>query len=281
MSTIAPLAPRSKRPRREPELTFLRLVPGNSVVHRLWAGTKVLVVAMVAIVTFDLADVARARGRDRVLLRRGRVARASRSARSRGCRAASWLLLAIGAFLSLWSTANPILHIGAIGVSIGGLGQWTLFTMLAVVLIMFGALIGWTTPLGEVAPALSTLSRPLRWIRLPVDEWVMASALAIRCLPLMIDEIRSLAAARRLRAHDAEGRPRAAQRSLLLETHDLMATAIVVAIRRARDLGDAMTARGGITGGVSASRSRFGVADVVVLVGTLALCVGALAVLHL
>ncbi len=90
--------------------------------------------------------------------------------------------------------------------------------MLAVVLVTSGALIGWTTPLGEVAPALSRLGRPLRWLRLPVDEWVIAIALAIRCLPLLIDEIRILGAARRLRAHDdgearepARGDPRRAR----------------------------------------------------------------------
>ena len=34
-----------ERARREPELTFLRLVPGDSFVHRLWAGTKLIAVA--------------------------------------------------------------------------------------------------------------------------------------------------------------------------------------------------------------------------------------------
>ena len=278
MTAIAPPATRAKKPRREPELTFLRLVPGTSVVHRLWAGTKLLVVAIIAIVTFVSPNWPVLAGTVLYFFVAIVFARIPLGAFPRLPRA-FWALLAIGAFLSLWSATEPIVHVGAIGFSVGGLGQWTLLTLLAAVLIVFGALIGWTTPLGEVAPALSTLARPLRWLRLPVDEWVMATALAIRCLPLMIDEIRSLAAARRLRAHDAEGRPRAAQRSLLLEAHDLMATAIVVAIRRARDLGDAMTARGGITGGVSASRSRFGVADVVVLAGTLALGVGALVVL--
>ena len=51
--------------RREPELTFLRLVPGDSPVHRLWAGTKLLVAAELALVGFDRADVVDARCRSR------------------------------------------------------------------------------------------------------------------------------------------------------------------------------------------------------------------------
>ncbi len=157
-------------------------------------------------------------------------------------------MVAISALLSMWSSAKPVKYVGGIGLSIGGLNEWALFTALAVVLVVSGAIVGWTTPLGEIAPALSRLGRPLRWVRLPVDEWVIAIALAIRCLPLLIEEIRMLGAARRLRAQPPPTResPRAAMRAVLAETHDLLSTAIVVSIRRARDLADAIVARGGL-----------------------------------
>ena len=38
------------RKRREPELTFLRLVPGDSPIHQLWPGTKILIAAELALV---------------------------------------------------------------------------------------------------------------------------------------------------------------------------------------------------------------------------------------
>jgi energy-coupling factor transport system permease protein len=173
--------------------------------------------------------------------------------------------------------------VAGIGLSLGGLDQWAQFTALAAVLVFSGALIGWTTPLGEVAPALAQLGRPLRWLRLPVDEWIIAIGLAIRCLPLLIDEMRVLAAARRLRAHedDPQERPRATVRNMLVETHDLMATAIVASIRRARDLADAIVARGGITTGGELPGARFHFDDAVVLLATTALCIVSLAVLHL
>lgn len=37
-------------------------------------------------------------------------------------------------------------------------------------------------------PALARLMRPLRWFRLPVDEWAVAIALCLRGLPLLIEE---------------------------------------------------------------------------------------------
>jgi energy-coupling factor transporter transmembrane protein EcfT len=273
---------RPRRARRETELTFLRLVPGNSVVHRLWAGTKVLVAAELALMvsispTWAIIGIAAA-----VVVAELLVARIPLGAFPR---LPNWFFgaLAISAFLNLWSSIKPIAHVGGIGLSLGGLEEWARFTALAVVLVTSGALIGWTTPLGEVAPALSRLGRPLRWLRFPVDEWVIAIALAIRCLPLLIEETRLLAAARRLRMHDDESRdsPRAVVRRALIETQDLLATAIVVSIRRARDLAEAIEARGGLGAGNVARGARFRFIDGLVLLGTTSLCAVSLVVLHL
>jgi energy-coupling factor transporter transmembrane protein EcfT len=277
-------APRQRAPkqRRETELTFLRLVPGTSAVHRLWAGTKLVVAAELALMlsispTWTMVAVTAG-----VVLLELLVARIPLGAFPR---LPNWFfgIMAVSALLSMWSSAKPVRHVGGIGLSMGGLNEWALFTAFAAVLVMSGALVGWTTPLGEIAPALARLARPLRWLRLPVDEWVIAVALAIRCLPLLIEEIRTLAAARRLRAQEPppHERPRAAMRAVLIETHDLLATAMVVSIRRARDLADGMVARGGLGAAGNVPGTRFQAGDAVVLVATTTLCVVTLAVLHL
>jgi energy-coupling factor transporter transmembrane protein EcfT len=247
----------------------------------LWAGTKLLVAAGLATVlsispSWAMIGVGTAVVVFGLLCARIPVGAFPRLPRW------FYIALVVGAALNLWSGTAPLVHLGPVDLSIGGVSEWARFTLLAVVLITSGALIGWTTPLGDVAPALSRLARPLRWLRLPVDEWIVAIALAIRCLPLLIDEIRTMAAARRLRAHDENG-PQETRtvRHLLIETHDLLATAIVASIRRARDLAEAMEARGGIGGAVSATRTAPGVLDAFVLVAATALFVVCLTVLHL
>jgi len=160
----------------------------------------------------------------------------------------------------------------------------TVWTLLALVLIASGAIIGWTTRLGDVAPALQRMIGPLRRLRMPVDEWIVAIALAIRCLPLLIDESRTLNAARRLRTHDEHGNPTSGGRTtrgLIDESLDLLAAAIVASVRRARDLAEAIIARGGTGGSVSEGRSAPGVLDWFVLAGAAALYGVSLAVLHL
>jgi energy-coupling factor transporter transmembrane protein EcfT len=267
--------------KRETELTFLRYIPGATVVHRLWAGTK-LVVAFELALALSIAPTWRMLALTVAVVAIGLLA--GRIPFGAVPRLPMWFFvaMAIGGAVSMLSNADPMIDLGALKLSLGGLGDWALFTAIAIVLITSGAIIGWTTPLGDIAPALSTLLRPLRWLRFPVDEWIVAIALAIRCLPLMIDEMRTLLAVRRLRTHvETAEQPKASFQGLLMEAIDILTTAIVLSIRRARDLADAMIARGGIHGGVSATRTKLGFADVLVLLGITALCVVAVAVLHL
>ena len=122
-----------------------------------------------------------------------------------------------------------------------------------VVLILGAAVVGWTTPLGEIAPAVSRLLAPFRLIRVPVDELAAAVALCVRSLPLMVDEIRTLVAARRLRP--APPRPgRTTIERWLDELVDLLTAALAVSVRRSGELAEAITARGGI--GLIAARTR-------------------------
>ena len=267
-------APRAHK-RREAELTFLRLVPGNSPVHRLWPGTKLIAAAELALVASIAPTWLTLGVLAGVVLVGLLVARIPLGAFPRFPRFV-YLMILFGLFLNSLSTTPTVVHIGPLPVSLGALSQATRFLLLALVMVISAALIGWTTPLGAVAPALARLGRPLRVLRLPVDEWVVAIALALRCLPLLMDEMRTLAAARRLRHRDADEMRQA--RGSIIELHDLVSTAIIVALRRARDLADAITARGGVGAINDGHDGHFGWRDAVTLFAVTAI-VGTLVVI--
>jgi energy-coupling factor transporter transmembrane protein EcfT len=246
--------------RRPAEIHLLRLVPGDTPVHRMWAGTKLIAVAGLSLaLSLQPTWTAIAIGAGFVLLSL-LVARIPVGAAPRLPR---WFLvgLAIGAALSMQSSRSPNTHVFGIAVSLGGLEEWTRLTAFALVILTAAAVVSWTTPLAEVAPALVRLGSPLRRVRVPVDEWAITVALSIRCLPLLIDEVRTLAAARRLRQHDEGSGGRRWRRSRG-QPQDLLVTALVVSLRRAHDLADAIEARGGF-GMVSDSHSRPGRRDAI------------------
>jgi energy-coupling factor transporter transmembrane protein EcfT len=265
-------APR-QRARRPVELNLLRPVPGDTPVHRLWAGTKLvglaaLVVSLSYRPTWPAIGVVG--GFVLAVLLLARVAPGAAPKLPRWF----WVVLGFGAILSLRATRAPMVKFGPTSLSLGALEQWALYTVLALVLLVSAALVSWTTPLAEVAPALATLGRPLRWLHLPVDEWAVAAALSIRCLPLLTDEIRTLTAARRLRHRE---RPKDQPRFeyWMIEAQDLLLASLAVSLRRARDLGEAIEARGGF-GAVADARPGPRLADLVAILAVGATIAGAI-----
>ncbi|MBV8981665.1 MAG: energy-coupling factor transporter transmembrane protein EcfT [Acidimicrobiia bacterium] len=223
------------------ELHFLRYVPGTSPVHKMWAGTKLLVVAgigiaVVAVPTWPAQAIAFA-----VLAAALITCRVSLTAAPRP---PLWFfyLLAFAGFLALTAGGKPEIHTPALTLGFGGLIDWIRFTTLTVVVLGFAVVLGWTTHLADLGPALTRLFAPLRLVRAPVDEVVAAVTLCVRCLPLLVDELRTLYAVRRLRHPEVP----TTMKGEVLNLHDLLVGALVSAMRRAREMADAIDGRGGV-----------------------------------
>jgi energy-coupling factor transport system permease protein len=237
----------SAKKQRRP-VVLLRPVPGTSVVHDLWAGTKLLVVAGIGVLmTFypgwvPIGLVAL------LVFVTARLAHVPWGALPSVPRVL-WFLLFLGGFTAFFAAGPPEVTIGSVTLGLGGVLNFLQLTALSLVLLGLGALVSWTTNVAEIAPAVAKLGRPLRALRVPVDDWAVALALALRAFPMLIDEFRVLFAARRLRPRDQIEGPRL--RRWGIEVVDLLAAAITVALRRADEMGDAITARGG-TGQISA-----------------------------
>jgi len=245
----APTAGRQRKP-----VVLLRPVPGDSVIHRLWAGTKLIVVAGIGVLlTFypgwvPIGMVAA------LVLTTAWLAHIPRGALPSIPRWL-WIVLFIGGATATFAGGSPIVDLGSVEVGLGGLLSFLRITAVAIVLLGLGALVSWTTNVAEIAPAVATLGRPLRPLRIPVDDWAVALALALRAFPMLIDEFRVLYAARRLRPKEIPTTRRARGRRWALEVVDILAAGITVALRRADEMGDAITARGG-AGQISAAPSR-------------------------
>ncbi|MGW0037918.1 energy-coupling factor transporter transmembrane component T family protein [Gordonia sp. NPDC003376] len=236
----------------------LRQVPGDSVIHRLWAGTKLIVVLVLGVMTWVLP-----------------------SWPALGMVAAVLIVTALLAGIPLGALPRPpwwfwgLIALGAVVNIIVSMAAVIVFlraTALGLVVVGTSILVIWTTPLAEVAPAIATLMRPLRWLRLPVDEWAVAIALCLRGLPLLIEELRLLRAAHRLRPTAPAGSDHP---SAEMGVIDMLVAAMSSALRRTEEMAEAITARGG-TGRLTAYTARPHKADYLVLVVIALACAAAI-----
>ncbi|KAA0021167.1 energy-coupling factor transporter transmembrane component T family protein [Antrihabitans cavernicola] len=225
---------------------LLRRVPGDSVIHRLWAGTKLIAIFAISLVLLAVPTWPVIAGLAAVLIATGIIARIPLGALPR---------------LPWWFWALAVGG-GLVNITISGQAvlQYVRLIVLGLLLLASSMLIAWTTSLNQIAPAIATLGRPLKRIGLPIDEWAVAVALSLRSLPLLIEEMRLLRAARRLRPKGGPAHHSANDNGLI----DIITAAMSVAMRRAGELGEAITARGG-TGQLAAYPSKPGLRDAVAL----------------
>jgi energy-coupling factor transport system permease protein len=269
-------APPEERPARRQSrpVVLLRPVPGTSAVHDLWAGTKLLAVCAISILlTFypgwiTIGMVAA------LVLTAARIAHIPRGALPTVPHWL-WIMVVLGGFTAAFAGGSPFIELAGAHIGFGGLLNFLRITTLSIVLLGLGAMVSWTTNVAEIAPAVATLGRPLRLLRIPIDEWAVALALALRAFPMLIEEFRVLYAARRLRPKLVLHSRRARRRRWALELIDLITAALTVTLRRADEMGDAITARGGI-GQISAAPPRPKLADWTALSIIAAVCVAAI-----
>lgn len=123
----------------------------------------------------------------------------------------------------------------------GGAGRFARLMAFSLLFALLTLVIAWTTDLHELAPALRRLGAPLRRLGAPVDEWAVTAALAVRCLPLILDECRTVLAGRRQRQIVRD------PGEVVAAIIDAISAGMSASLRRATDLGDAITMRGGAT----------------------------------
>ncbi len=236
---LPPLERPAGRRRRAFGMHLFRVLPSPGPLHRVGAATKLLALVAIGVVLAispewrTIAAVAAALA---VGLFAGRVPWSARP------RLPHWfgVALLVGLGVNFIAGGPPNVHVLGTTIGCGAAIDWLRATSIAAILVVAALLVSWTTPFADIPAALDALGRPARWLRLPVDEWVITTAIGMRSMPLMIEEVRTLFAARRLRATPAVHRGR----SLLVAGARLLIAVTIVAARRARDFADALTARG-------------------------------------
>ncbi len=152
------------------------------------------------------------------------------------------ILIAIGI---LWFTRNnPLtstIPVGPLVVSYQSV--WILMTFFTVFLVIyaFSLLLTMTTTPIALIEGTTMLLTPLRWLKLPVDDFALMTLIALRFIPTLVDEAEQLVKAQIARGADfSHGTIRERLQSLAA----LFIPFIQGTLRRASDLATALEARG-------------------------------------
>jgi len=248
--------------------SFFRSIPIESPVHRLAAEAKVVAGILVSIGLVFNTEWSHIGVAAVLLIAAFRGARLPLSILPRIPLLVRFALLG-GLIGSIFSDEPP--KFGAF--SFGGLSDYARLIFIGFIMILWVGILSWTTGLTAVGFALRRLLRPLRFLRVPVDEIGSVIALAVRSLPLVADEIDVVNESVTARPAPAElaDKPLREAFSFIRDT----ATAVVIGShRRARSLAMAMVSRGSTTAPLPPKR-QLRTIDRAVIAAAIAICVAA------
>ncbi len=218
-----------------------RMLPGESPAHRLWVGTKLGTLIVIALM-FALSPTWASAGAALVIVigwsLLGRIPRTALP------RLPWWLVVAtlFGGALTAFGGGAPYVSVGGVRFGLGGASTWGILISITVLSLYASMLLCWTTPMVEIPAFLQRIVRIGEKVRLPLRPLATSIALALRLCPFFINDCRTLLQTVRQRRPD---RPQAG-RERFREVAGILPIACMLASSNAREFADAIDARGGV-----------------------------------
>ncbi len=155
------------------------------------------------------------------------------------------ILIEIIALAFFWFTQdasiNSTLAVGPVNITYDGVWLEMSFFVVFLLLYAFSLLLTMTTTPVALVEGMTILLTPLRWLRLPVDDFALMTLIALRFIPTLIEEVGQLIKAQAARGSDlTHGSLRQRIQSLAA----LFLPFIQGTLRRASELATALEARG-------------------------------------
>lgn len=188
---------------------FGQYVPAESPVHRLDPRVKIVVTGAFTAALFLVDSWAGMAAVAVVAVAAVAISGVSLRLAARGLLPIVWLLGFTLIFNALWPAmrSQNLLVLGPLRLDEAGLLRGLFFAVRIVVLVLGTSLVTLTTSPVALTDALSSLMRPLRYVRVPVDDAAMMLSIALRFIPTTAEEAERIVIAQTARgaAFDSRG----------------------------------------------------------------------------
>jgi energy-coupling factor transport system permease protein len=220
---------------------FGQFVAGDSPVHRLDPRAKLALTLAFTVLLFASRSWQGLALGALIAVAVVAIARVPWGLAVRGLVPVAWMLaFTLVANSVVWGGALTVAHIGPLGISGPGLARGLFFVARITLLVLGTSVVTLTTSPVALTDAISQLIRPLRFVRVPVDDVAMMFSIAMRFIPTTAEEADKIVVAQTARgARFDEGGPVRRAKAWV----PVLVPLFVNLFRRADDLAIAMESR--------------------------------------
>ncbi len=222
------------------DMTIGQFYPVDSAIHRLDPRVKVVGVLFYLISLFLFGGFV---GYGVVTLFLGAVIILSKVPFRyivRGMKPILFLLILTALFNLFGTDGDIVFHWKFITITWQGMRKALFMAMRLIYLIIGSSMMTYTTTPNQLTDAIEKLLRPLERLHVPVHDFAMMMSLALRFIPILLEEANRIISAQSARGADfEEGNIWHRMRAMI----SILVPLLVSATRRAYDLANAMEAR--------------------------------------
>lgn len=222
------------------DITLGQYYPADSIIHKLDPRTKLFATLLFIISVFSFDGIVGFIVMTAFLFGVIALSKVPLAFMLRGLKAIMILLVIAGLFNLFLTPGQVLWSIWKIHITREGLRNAVLMTIRMVYLIMGSSVMTLTTTPNQLTDGLEKALKPLQKINVPVHEIAMMMSIALRFIPILIEETDKIMKAQMARGADFEtgGLVKKAKNMV-----PLLVPLFVSAFRRANDLALAMEAR--------------------------------------
>lgn len=222
------------------DITLGQYYPADSIIHKLDPRTKLFATLLFIISVFSFDGIVGFIVMTAFLFGVIALSKVPLSFMLRGLKAIMILLVIAGLFNLFLTPGQVLWSIWKIHITREGLRNAVLMTIRMVYLIMGSSVMTLTTTPNQLTDGLEKALKPLQKINVPVHEIAMMMSIALRFIPILIEETDKIMKAQMARGADFEtGNLIQKAKSMV----PLLVPLFISAFRRATDLAMAMEAR--------------------------------------
>ena len=222
------------------DITLGQYYPADSVIHKLDPRTKLFATLLFIISVFSFDGIVGFIVMTAFLFGVIALSKVPLSFMLRGLKAIMILLVIAGLFNLFLTPGQVLWSIWKIHITREGLRNAVLMTIRMVYLIMGSSVMTLTTTPNQLTDGLEKALKPLQKINVPVHEIAMMMSIALRFIPILLEETDKIMKAQIARGADFENGNLIQKAKNMVP---LLVPLFISAFRRANDLAMAMEAR--------------------------------------
>ncbi|MBQ8077757.1 MAG: energy-coupling factor transporter transmembrane protein EcfT, partial [Eubacterium sp.] len=139
-----------------------------------------------------------------------------------------------------YGTGEPIFHFGIIKITQNGINNAVFMALRILILVVTGLMLTYTTTPTHLTDAIESLLKPLKVFKLDIHSLAMTMTIALRFIPILVEEVDKIMAAQKSRGADMESGGIIKRAKAIVP---VLIPLFISSFRRANELADAMECR--------------------------------------